>query len=156
MTNLFPTDGELPIHEKYDLKGSTVGRTAGAAAIKANPRMVRKDLDFHRRLSLPATLAEHLAAQVFVVVVVVVVVSVCFDLWFFFLISCRLMHCFWKSIESWIIRCYWVRVLCFERKITNGYNSKTFGRHSLHKWQWKTQLIASRRQTSGKNLSSNY
>jgi len=82
MTNLFPTDSDLQIHEKYDLKGSTVGRTAGkyalnipklfvecrvcvgVEAIKANPRTVRKDLDFKRRLSLAAPLAEHLAAQV--------------------------------------------------------------------------------------------
>ena len=81
MTNLFPTDSDLQIHEKYDLKGSTVGRTAGICfeqtklfvecrvcvgveAIKANPRTVRKDLDFKRRLSLAAPLAEHLAAQV--------------------------------------------------------------------------------------------
>lgn len=33
------------IHERYDLKGSTQGRTAGAARIERYPETVRKDLD---------------------------------------------------------------------------------------------------------------
>jgi hypothetical protein len=63
MTNLFPTTDDMPIAEQYDLKGSTVGRTAGAANIARNPRTVRKDLDFHRKLHLPLRTALALQQQ---------------------------------------------------------------------------------------------
>ena len=37
MTNLFPVTADLRVVEQYDLKGSTVGRTAGAEKIRSNP-----------------------------------------------------------------------------------------------------------------------
>jgi hypothetical protein len=63
MTNLFPTTEDMPVMEQYDLKGSTVGRTAGAANIERNPKTVRKDLDFHRVLHLPQRMALALQQQ---------------------------------------------------------------------------------------------
>jgi hypothetical protein len=63
MNNLFPTTADLPVLEQYDLKGSTFGRTAGAANIERNPRTVRKDLDFHRELHLPQRMALALQQQ---------------------------------------------------------------------------------------------
>jgi hypothetical protein len=63
MNNLFPTTADMPVLEQYDLKGSTVGRTAGAANIERNPRTVRKDLDFHRALHLPQRTALALQQQ---------------------------------------------------------------------------------------------
>ena len=43
MTNVFATP--RIIHHRYDLKGSTHGRTAGAKTLEAQPETVRKDLD---------------------------------------------------------------------------------------------------------------
>lgn len=60
MNNLMPDD--LPVHEKFDLKGSTLGRYATDAE-KKDPNVTLKDLDFTQRertLSLPA----HLHAKV--------------------------------------------------------------------------------------------
>ena len=50
MNNLMPDD--LPIHEKFDLKGSTLGRYATEAE-KKDPNVTLKDLDFKLALSLP-------------------------------------------------------------------------------------------------------
>ena len=43
MGNVLPSDVRL--HRKYDLKGSTYGRTAGAEARATNPHCTLKDLD---------------------------------------------------------------------------------------------------------------
>ncbi len=51
MNNLIPEDAM--IHEKYDLKGSTLGRYATAAE-KKNPNVTLKDLDFTHRLEMGA------------------------------------------------------------------------------------------------------
>ena len=48
MNNVF--QGALPIGKQYDLKGSTLGRTSGADAAKANS--VLKDLDLDIKLKL--------------------------------------------------------------------------------------------------------
>ena len=45
MTNVFSTP--RVIHERFDLKGSTHGRTAGAKNLEQYPDLVRKDLDLH-------------------------------------------------------------------------------------------------------------
>ena len=43
MGNVLPSDVRL--HRKYDLKGSTYGRTAGIEARVTNPHCTLKDLD---------------------------------------------------------------------------------------------------------------
>ncbi|EGG22863.1 ankyrin repeat-containing protein [Cavenderia fasciculata] len=54
MNNLFYTP--LPIHEKYDLKGSTVGRHVEQSAAEddgnLNAEMALKDLDFKRKITI--------------------------------------------------------------------------------------------------------
>jgi len=51
MGNIFAQS--LEIHERYDLKGSTVNRTVGEEALKnAKPTMILKDLDLKRCLLL--------------------------------------------------------------------------------------------------------
>ena len=50
MNNLMPDD--VPIHEKYDLKGSTLGRWATAAE-RRDVNVTLKDLDFKHTLGLP-------------------------------------------------------------------------------------------------------
>lgn len=49
MNNLLRTD--VPLHRKFDLKGSTYGRSAGP---DAPPTSVHKDLDVDMRLQLPS------------------------------------------------------------------------------------------------------
>jgi 1-phosphatidylinositol-4-phosphate 5-kinase len=49
MGNIFAQS--LAIHERYDLKGSTVGRTVGEVK-KKDPNVVMKDLDFQRKICL--------------------------------------------------------------------------------------------------------
>jgi len=57
MDNLFATP--LDIHEKYDLKGSTVNRET--SQVDWNPNMALKDMDLHRNISLgPALKAKFL------------------------------------------------------------------------------------------------
>ncbi|KOO25000.1 phosphatidylinositol-4-phosphate 5-kinase [Chrysochromulina tobinii] len=46
MTNVFNTS--RAIHHRYDLKGSTQGRTTGEKVLKKHPDMVRSDLNFLR------------------------------------------------------------------------------------------------------------
>lgn len=48
MNNLLRTD--VPLHRKFDLKGSTYGRAAGP---DSSPSSVHKDLDVDMRLLLP-------------------------------------------------------------------------------------------------------
>ena len=49
-SNVFSTD--RVIHERYDLKGSTLGRTVGAEALARKTDVLRKDLDLKRRFHL--------------------------------------------------------------------------------------------------------
>ena len=53
MSNIFNT--ELQIHRKFDLKGSTEGRTAGTQQDPNDPKSVFKDLDLDLTLRLPPT-----------------------------------------------------------------------------------------------------
>ena len=55
MNNLRPED--LPVHEKFDLKGSTLGRYATVAE-KRSTNVTLKDLDWRHRLAVPGTLQE--------------------------------------------------------------------------------------------------
>ena len=48
--NVFSTD--RTIHERYDLKGSTLGRTVGAKALSTKSDALRKDLDLKRQFNL--------------------------------------------------------------------------------------------------------
>ena len=48
--NVFSTD--RVIHERYDLKGSTLGRTVGAETLARKADCVRKDLDLKRQFNL--------------------------------------------------------------------------------------------------------
>ena len=50
MNNLFCTG--LPIHRRYDLKGSTQGRGAGVEAPPAGSGVILKDLDLDVNLKL--------------------------------------------------------------------------------------------------------
>lgn len=53
MANIFQTD--LQIHRRYDIKGSTLGRTAGPAAKdppEEHPTLILKDLDLDMRINL--------------------------------------------------------------------------------------------------------
>lgn len=50
------------IHERYDLKGSTVGRSATADE-KLNPEVILKDLDIHRKLSIGPEMKSKLFQQ---------------------------------------------------------------------------------------------
>ena len=51
MGNIFAQS--LEIHERYDLKGSTIGRTVGEEKLKnLKPTTILKDLDFQRNLIL--------------------------------------------------------------------------------------------------------
>eukprot|EP00871_Galdieria_phlegrea_P002116 jgi/Galph1/2905/GphlegSOOS_G1581.1 len=62
MNNFLPT--RVPIHEKYDLKGSTMGRQASPVELQ-NPYVTLKDLDFVRNgpLYIDKTLRERLLNQ---------------------------------------------------------------------------------------------
>ena len=60
MNNLMPDD--VPIHEKYDLKGSTLGRWATAAE-RRDVNVTLKDLDFKHTLGLPQKTHDALIAQ---------------------------------------------------------------------------------------------
>lgn len=66
MSNVFAT--ERTIHHRYDLKGSSLGRTAGKAKLEAHPDAVRKDLDlrrpFHVGPSRSKAILKQLAADV--------------------------------------------------------------------------------------------
>ncbi|KAL1495262.1 hypothetical protein AB1Y20_017122 [Prymnesium parvum] len=61
MANVFSTD--RVIHERYDLKGSSLGRTAGAANIAEHPDIVRKDKDLQKPFRIPADAKAALLAQ---------------------------------------------------------------------------------------------
>ena len=65
MGNVFPID--KPIHERYDLKGSTHGRSAGAENLQLYPDLVRKDLDlvapFHLKPEARAGLTQQIASD---------------------------------------------------------------------------------------------
>jgi len=51
MGNIFAQS--LEIHERYDLKGSTLGRTVGERKLQQrNPKTIMKDLDFQRSFIL--------------------------------------------------------------------------------------------------------
>lgn len=50
MANMFQT--ELLIHRKYDIKGSTSGRTVGNRADDNDPSIVYKDLDLDFKIQL--------------------------------------------------------------------------------------------------------
>mmetsp|Transcript_11836 Transcript_11836/g.19937 ORF Transcript_11836/g.19937 Transcript_11836/m.19937 type:complete len:605 (+) Transcript_11836:49-1863(+) len=60
MNNLLPE--ETSIHEKFDLKGSTLGRYATESERK-DPNVTLKDLDFQHMLRLPPKKMEALSAQ---------------------------------------------------------------------------------------------
>lgn len=60
MNNILPS--EVHIHEKYDLKGSTEGRTAGLADAH-NVNTILKDLDLHIRFRLRAPQYDALVKQ---------------------------------------------------------------------------------------------
>merc|ERR1740130_857622 len=60
MNNLMPDD--FPIHEKFDLKGSTLGRYATDAERK-DQNVTLKDLDFKHQLSLPPKMHSKLQRQ---------------------------------------------------------------------------------------------
>ena len=60
MNNLMPDD--VPIHEKYDLKGSTLGRWATAAE-RRDVNVTLEDLDFKHTLGLPQKTHDALIAQ---------------------------------------------------------------------------------------------
>ena len=64
-SNVFSTD--RVIHERYDLKGSTLGRTVGAEALAKKTDVLRKDLDLKRKFHLgrnKAALLEQIRADV--------------------------------------------------------------------------------------------
>lgn len=61
MNNLMPE--EATIHEKYDLKGSTLGRYATDAE-RADPNCTLKDLDWRHKLAMPQPTLQLLSAQV--------------------------------------------------------------------------------------------
>lgn len=61
MNNLMPE--EAVIHEKFDLKGSTLGRYATEAE-RADPNCTLKDLDWRHKLALPPSTLQLLSAQV--------------------------------------------------------------------------------------------
>lgn len=50
MANMFQTD--LQIHRKYDIKGSTEGRTLGPRADDNDPSLIFKDLDLDFKIQL--------------------------------------------------------------------------------------------------------
>lgn len=50
MNNVFQTS--LPIHQRYDLKGSTQGRGAGRGAAPNGSGTILKDLDLNIQLKL--------------------------------------------------------------------------------------------------------
>eukprot|EP00966_Prymnesium_polylepis_P181073 4194150-Prymnesium_polylepis.1 len=54
---------EYHIHEKYDLKGSTLGRWATEAE-KQDPNVTLKDLDFKHRIALSPKKYAMLRAQI--------------------------------------------------------------------------------------------
>ena len=62
MTNVFNTS--RAIHHRYDLKGSTQGRTTGEKVLKKHPDMVRKDLDVLKPFQLKPAARDALTAQV--------------------------------------------------------------------------------------------
>jgi len=62
MTNVFST--ARVIHHRYDLKGSTHGRTAGADVLEKFPDVVRKDLDLQSPFCLKPEARESLIAQI--------------------------------------------------------------------------------------------
>ena len=62
MSNIFRTD--LQIHRKFDLKGSTDGRTTGSKADPNDPKTVFKDLDLDLTLRLPPKVHEKLTGQI--------------------------------------------------------------------------------------------
>jgi len=61
MTNVFSTS--RVIHHRYDLKGSTQGRTAGKATLAKFPDVVRKDLDIVEPFHLKPESRDALKAQ---------------------------------------------------------------------------------------------
>lgn len=61
MNNWFATHHELK--EKYDLKGSTVGRTVGSEPEKVKSGSILKDLDIKRKIYLPDDLYQPFIAQ---------------------------------------------------------------------------------------------
>ena len=62
MTNVFSSS--RVIHERYDLKGSTHGRTAGADNLRAFPDLVRKDLDLIEPFHIKSDARDSMCTQI--------------------------------------------------------------------------------------------